>query len=73
MAELQWRSTNDLPPCDSQVLVKATNPSYQFGHPQLMAGFFIKEFYDVQVNKFRLTGIVGDWTVVAWAYAPDNA
>lgn len=70
--KLEWYKVDEkLPLRDAQVLVKAVNPSYNFGWPQLLAGFFIKEFYDIQLNKFRLTGVEGNWTVVEWAYAPE--
>lgn len=59
----------ELPHENSKVLVMAVNKNYQFGHPQLLAGHFIKVYYDTPINDFKLTGIDDkSWVVISWSH-----
>jgi len=69
--DLEWFDIETPPDGQSKVLVMATNPNYQFNHPQLLAGHYIDKYYETPINEFKLTGINNmGWTVVKWAYAP---
>ena len=67
----KWISVKDMPDHDKKVLMLGFNKSYQFGHPQLLAGHFVKKYYDVILDDFRVTSEqAGFWTITH--YMPIN-
>lgn len=58
---MKWISVDELPEGDMKVLMKGVNSGYKFGYPQLLAGFFIKRYYDTVLDEFRVTGHQGDF------------
>jgi len=54
-----------LPQESMPVLVKATKKGYNFGHPEVLAGHFVKNYYDTPINEFMLTDVRG-WKVLEW-------
>ncbi len=61
--------TDKLPEHDSRVLMVGTKPSYNFGCPQILAGWFIARYYETMINEFRPVDSTG-WTITHWQPAP---
>jgi hypothetical protein len=69
--EIEWHSVDDRPEGQCSVLIMAARDNYQFGYPQLFAGWFVEKYYDTVINEFRITDQpLGKWTPIMWAYAP---
>lgn len=69
--DVEWLDVKEPPEGQAKVLIMASNRNYQFGHPQLFAGFYIDKYYDTPINEFRITGVDRNvWTPLKWAYAP---
>lgn len=68
-SELEFISVDkELPKKDCRVLVFATNKQYQFGQPQLIAGYFTCKYYDTPINRFTLLGAKSEqWKVLEWS------
>lgn len=72
--EIEWFDVATPPSGCTPVLVMASNPLYQFGHPQMLTGTYIDKYYDTPINEFRLTATEerDRWHVIKWAYAPST-
>lgn len=70
--KIKWLSVDNPPDITTPVLVMASKKSYLFGHPQMLAGWYVKENEFGPVNDFKLTDVSG-WKVLKWAYAPEAA
>jgi len=70
---VQWIPCKErLPKHHMRVAVLATNPNYQFGYHQVLAGWFIERYYDTVINEFRLTDASLGWRVTHWMELPNN-
>lgn len=71
--DLEWFPVDNPPPCQCRVLIMASSPAYNFGHPQLLTGYYVDKYYDTPLNEFRITGVNdSDWVPIKWAYAPTS-